>query len=145
MNSRNTVRSLILWLGCMLATAGRADFPPLALKAVSLQQIVSPTDIANAGDGSGRLFVADQAGIVYILRDGMVLPQPFLDVRAKLVPKAPTTYPFPLSTSYEDCWASHFIPTSTSVMGWVSHSRALASSTSFTAPHPRTRRAAAAR
>jgi glucose/arabinose dehydrogenase len=86
----------------MLATAGRADFPPLALKAVSLQQIVSPTDIANAGDGSGRLFVSDQAGIVYIIRDGMVLPQPFLDVRAKLVPKAPTTYPFPLSTSYEE-------------------------------------------
>ncbi|MCF7787104.1 MAG: PQQ-dependent sugar dehydrogenase [Prosthecobacter sp.] len=86
----------------MLTTAGRADFPPLALKAVSLQQIVSPTDIANAGDGSGRLFVSDQAGIVYIIRDGMLLPQPFLDVRAKLVPKAPTTYPFPLSTSYEE-------------------------------------------
>lgn len=86
----------------MLTTAGRADFPPLALKAVSLQQIVSPTDIANAGDGSGRLFVSDQAGIVYIIRDGMVLPQPFLDVRAKLVPKAPTTYPFPLSSSYEE-------------------------------------------
>lgn len=102
MNSRINAGSLILWLSCILATAGRADFPPLALKAVSLQQIVSPTDIANAGDGSGRLFVADQAGIVYIIRDGMVLPQPFLDVRAKLVPKAPTTYPFPLSTSYEE-------------------------------------------
>ncbi|MFZ2277075.1 MAG: PQQ-dependent sugar dehydrogenase [Prosthecobacter sp.] len=102
MNSRNTAGALILWLSCMLTTAGRADFPPLALKAVSLQQIVSPTDITNAGDGSGRLFVADQAGIVYIIRDGMVLPQPFLDVRAKLVPKAPTTYPFPLSSSYEE-------------------------------------------
>lgn len=102
MNSRNTARILILWLSGMLTTAGRADFPPLALKAVSLQQIVSPTDITNAGDGSGRLFVSDQAGIVYIIRDGMVLPQPFLDVRAKLVPKAPTTYPFPLSSSYEE-------------------------------------------
>ncbi len=93
----------MLWLGSWgLATGVRADFPPLALKEVSLQQIVSPTDIANAGDGSGRLFVCDQSGIVYILRDGMLLPQPFLDLRTKLVPKAPTSYPFPLSTSYEE-------------------------------------------
>ena len=102
MNSGIIVRSLILCLSLGLATAGRADFPPLALKAVSLQQIVAPTDIANAGDGSGRLFVCDQSGIVYIIRDGMLLPQPFLDLRAKLVPKAPTSYPFPLSTSYEE-------------------------------------------
>jgi len=103
MNSETMARSLIVWLGLLwLAPAARADFPPLALKAVSLQQIVSPTDIANAGDGSGRLFVCDQAGVVYILRDGMLLPQPFLDVRAKLVPKTPTTYTFPLSTSYDE-------------------------------------------
>jgi glucose/arabinose dehydrogenase len=102
MNSGKIARSLILWLSFGLATAGRADFPPLALKAVSLQQIVAPTDIANAGDGSGRLFVCDQSGIVYIIHDGMLLPQPFLDLRAKLVPKAPTSYLFPLSTSYEE-------------------------------------------
>jgi glucose/arabinose dehydrogenase len=102
MNSGKIARSLILCLSLGLATAGRADFPPLALKAVSLQQIVAPTDIANAGDGSGRLFVCDQSGIVYVIKDGMLLPQPFLDLRAKLVPKAPTSYTFPLSTSYEE-------------------------------------------
>lgn len=103
MNSGKSARSLVWWLTlCLLATVGRADFPPLALKAVSQQQIVSPTDIANAGDGSGRLFVCDQSGIVYIIRDGMLLPQPFLDVRSKLVPRAPTTYLFPLSSSYEE-------------------------------------------
>lgn len=103
MNSGKSARSPFWWLTlCLLATVGRADFPPLALKAVSQQQIVSPTDIANAGDGSGRLFVCDQSGIVYIIRDGMLLPQPFLDVRSKLVPRAPTTYLFPLSTSYEE-------------------------------------------
>ncbi|MBB5032189.1 PQQ-dependent sugar dehydrogenase [Prosthecobacter vanneervenii] len=103
MNSGKSARSLVCWLTlCLLATQGRADFPPLALKAVSQQQIVSPTDIANAGDGSGRLFVCDQSGIVYIIRDGMLLPQPFLDARSKLVPRAPTTYLFPLSSSYEE-------------------------------------------
>lgn len=96
-------RAYLQWLSLLLlTTAGRADFPPLALKAVSLQQVVSPTDIENASDGSGRLFVCDQAGLVYIIRDGMLLPQPFLDLRAKLVPKAPTSYLFPLSTSYDE-------------------------------------------
>ena len=46
---------------------------------------------------SKRLFACDQAGKVWIVRDEMVLPTPFLDLVSKLVPKAPTTYPFPLS------------------------------------------------
>ncbi len=45
--------------------------------------IPSPTDIQNAGDGSGRLFLAQQNGIVRIFRDGALLAQPFLDIRAK--------------------------------------------------------------
>jgi hypothetical protein len=110
MNFRKIVCGLIGWPGLrllrwslLLLTSGvRADFPPLALKEVSLQQIVSPTDIVNAGDGSGRLFVCDQAGLIYIVRDGMVLPQLFLDVRAKMVPRSPTSYLFPMSTSYEE-------------------------------------------
>jgi glucose/arabinose dehydrogenase len=33
-------------------------------------------------DGSPRLFVADMAGIVYVIRDGRLSPRPFLDLRA---------------------------------------------------------------
>jgi hypothetical protein len=39
--------------------------------------INGPTDIQNAGDGSGRLFLVQQNGIVRILRDGTLAPQPF--------------------------------------------------------------------
>jgi len=39
-----------------------------------------PVTIANAGDGSNRLFVLEQAGVVKILRNGTVNATPFLDI-----------------------------------------------------------------
>ena len=80
-----------------LASISTATPPALALKAVSTGQIVSPVNICNAGDGSKRLFVADQTGSIYVINDSMVLPTKFLDISGKLVPRVPTTYPFPLA------------------------------------------------
>lgn len=40
--------------------------------------------IANAGDGSGRLFVAEQGGKVFIEERGTVLPTPFLDLSGRV-------------------------------------------------------------
>lgn len=40
-----------------------------------------PTAIAHAGDGSGRLFVVEQGGLIKVVRGGQVQAQPFLDVR----------------------------------------------------------------
>ena len=57
-----------------------AAFPTVALKPVCLQQIHSPTTITYAPDGSGRLFVCDQLGKIYILQGGMLLPTPFLNI-----------------------------------------------------------------
>src|SRR5439155_2129439 len=42
----------------------------------------SPTDIVDARDGSGRLFVGETGGTIRILRGGMVVSQPFLDITA---------------------------------------------------------------
>ena len=39
-----------------------------------------PLYVANAGDGSGRLFVVEQTGRIKVVRGGVVQPQPFLDV-----------------------------------------------------------------
>ncbi|TSA87566.1 PQQ-dependent sugar dehydrogenase [Deinococcus detaillensis] len=41
-----------------------------------------PTSITNAADGSGRLFVVEQGGLVKVLRGTQVEAQPFLDVRS---------------------------------------------------------------
>ena len=38
----------------------------------------------SAGDGSGRLFVVEQSGVIRVLRDSGVNPLPFLDIRGKI-------------------------------------------------------------
>ncbi len=43
-----------------------------------------PLFVTHAGDGSGRLFVVEQGGKIRIVRDGKVLPQPFLDLASRL-------------------------------------------------------------
>jgi uncharacterized protein (TIGR03437 family) len=45
--------------------------------------ISAPTDIQHAGDGSGRLFLVQQDGLIRILRGGTVAADPFLDIRSK--------------------------------------------------------------
>ncbi|PYE51828.1 glucose/arabinose dehydrogenase [Deinococcus yavapaiensis KR-236] len=46
--------------------------------AGGLQQ---PLDVQNARDGSGRLFVVEQGGLVRVVQGGQVSKEPFLDVR----------------------------------------------------------------
>lgn len=40
----------------------------------------SPVGMAHASDGSGRLFVLEQYGMIRVVQGGSVLPQPFLDI-----------------------------------------------------------------
>jgi glucose/arabinose dehydrogenase len=44
----------------------------------------SPLDVADAGDGSGRIFVAEQAGRIRIVRDGTLFVRPFLDITGRI-------------------------------------------------------------
>lgn len=39
-----------------------------------------PLLATHAGDGSGRLFVVEQNGVIRIFADGVILPEPFLDI-----------------------------------------------------------------
>ena len=64
---------------------------------VDLQTIASglaaPVDLVTANDGTNRLFVVGQRGVVTIIKDQQKLATPFLDVAARLVP---------LRTSYDE-------------------------------------------
>lgn len=42
----------------------------------------SPDYVTGAGDGSGRLFIVEQVGRIRIVKDGVLLAQPFLDIRS---------------------------------------------------------------
>jgi hypothetical protein len=63
-----------------LASYASGAFPTLGLKPVVLGQFHAPTTITRAPDGSGRLFVCDQPGRIYIIERGMLLPTPFLNI-----------------------------------------------------------------
>jgi glucose/arabinose dehydrogenase len=56
----------------------------LPVHAVTTQLVAggfsAPLDVVNAGDGSGRLFVAEQGGVVWILEGGTRRSAPFLDL-----------------------------------------------------------------
>jgi uncharacterized repeat protein (TIGR01451 family) len=43
-----------------------------------------PVGIVNAGDGTGRLFILEKYGRIKVIRDGILLAQPFLDIGDKV-------------------------------------------------------------
>jgi glucose/arabinose dehydrogenase len=48
--------------------------------------LTSPVTLMEAPDGTGRLFVVDQAGLIRVITpSGVLLPEPFLDVRDRMV------------------------------------------------------------
>jgi plastocyanin/glucose/arabinose dehydrogenase len=48
--------------------------------------LTAPLMVTNAGDGSGRLFIVDQIGLIRVIdADGNLLPAPFLDIASKVV------------------------------------------------------------
>jgi glucose/arabinose dehydrogenase len=49
--------------------------------------LVEPTYMAEPPDGSGRFFVAERLGTIHIVKDGTVLPQPFLDLSSEVKSK----------------------------------------------------------
>jgi len=62
--------------------------PPAPALAIALEPVADglagPLFAGNAGDGSGRLFVIEQAGRIRVVRDGRLLPEPFLDITGRV-------------------------------------------------------------
>jgi glucose/arabinose dehydrogenase len=45
--------------------------------------LVKPLDLTSPPDGSGRLFILEQPGIIRVFQDGSLLAEPFLDIQQK--------------------------------------------------------------
>jgi glucose/arabinose dehydrogenase len=66
------------------------DERSIALALVA-QGFTSPVALVEAPDGSGRLFVVDQTGLIHIIgANGAQVAEPFLDVRSRMVTLRPS-------------------------------------------------------
>jgi glucose/arabinose dehydrogenase len=78
--------TLIVTLIAALTVTAQDAMPDAA--GVQLQEVASgfnrPLLVTHAGDGSGRLFVVEQTGLIKVIQDGQVLETPFLDVASLL-------------------------------------------------------------
>ena len=70
---------------CMPAIAERNSSSNITLKLL-VEGLGAPETLVSIPDGSGRLLVAEQAGVIQLLdRDGKKSDRPFLDLREKIV------------------------------------------------------------
>ncbi len=86
-------RKRALWpilLAAMLAGCEVVSPPPTPPASIALQLmadgLTSPLDLAEPDDGTNRLFVVDQIGLIRVVdAEGNLLPDPFLDLADRLV------------------------------------------------------------
>jgi len=62
------------------------------LSVVVAENIEHPVYVTNAGDGSNRMFVVDQTGLILIIGADGVLPDPFLDITSLVTQAIRTGY-----------------------------------------------------
>jgi glucose/arabinose dehydrogenase len=63
-----------------------APVPTRAIELVPVASgLASPVFVGHAGDGSNRLFILEQAGIVKVLQPGSSTPTDFLDIRTRIL------------------------------------------------------------
>jgi glucose/arabinose dehydrogenase len=80
-----------LLIGALLMAANSCDDDDNEKEndSVSLNLVAeglnAPLTLVESPDNSGRLFVLDQSGQIYIIKDGLKLPQPFLNIQDKII------------------------------------------------------------
>ena len=60
-----------------------AELPVLAISS-PITGLSQPVSITHAADGSGRIFVVEQGGRIRIIRNGALVPTPFLDISGRI-------------------------------------------------------------
>lgn len=77
--------SLIISVSLSACSFQRSIPPQVGLQLIA-QGLASPVALIDPGDGSRRLFVVDQTGLIWIIANGKRIEKPFLDIRQKVVP-----------------------------------------------------------
>jgi glucose/arabinose dehydrogenase len=80
------VSKLIILLSLTLNTCNtQTNIPPRVELQLIASGFISPVALVTPHDGSDRLFVVDQVGVIWIIEKGKRIEEPFLDLRAKVV------------------------------------------------------------
>jgi len=69
----------------MSACGAQANHPTRVRLQLIASGFTSPVELVAPQDGSGRLFVADQTGIIRVIANGIQLEKPLLDIRHRVV------------------------------------------------------------
>lgn len=69
---------------CVFLFAAAAQAQSIDLRTTQIAALAGVVEMANAHDGSGRLFLVQQTGQIRILRSGQLLDTPFLDIGASI-------------------------------------------------------------
>lgn len=83
-DSSDAVRGALIEAGQQPQTAAIAPNFAIVMSTVVGSGLSQPVGIANAGDGSGRLFVLEQAGYIRVIKNGALLGTPYLDLSSKV-------------------------------------------------------------
>ncbi|MGE5446392.1 MAG: PQQ-dependent sugar dehydrogenase, partial [Ignavibacteriales bacterium] len=80
--------SLLLWFGVLSGRSETVAQGSVIWPQISLTQEFSglsqPVHVIHAGDGSGRLFVVEQIGRIRLIKDGVLLSTPFLNITSRV-------------------------------------------------------------
>jgi glucose/arabinose dehydrogenase len=78
---------LLLSVSSLINTTAKTDatWPTSISLNLIATGFTKPVHITHAGDGSGRLFVVEQTGQIYILLNGNKLATPFLDIHDRVL------------------------------------------------------------
>ncbi len=80
----NRLKAVGVMLGIALTVLSLPSLAAIRLNPITTTGFVSPVFVGNAGDGTNRLFVVEQAGIIKVLQPGSSTPTVFLDIRSKV-------------------------------------------------------------
>jgi len=76
----------MILLSFVLGACGiRANTSPRVGLQLIASGFTSPVELVAPPDGSGRLFVVDQTGIIWVIADGRRLERPFLDIHDRVI------------------------------------------------------------
>ncbi len=56
----------------------------ITIDDIVVSGLTRPVQVTHAGDGSGRLFIVEQPGRIRIIKNGTLLPTPFLDIAGSI-------------------------------------------------------------